>query len=219
MTFDFFMARSNFHPHTFRVANRVIRVVISHVLTVFFFRFRVCFHLFLLIVTAFRCKTWCRVPGLELASLRRDYFLLERSRFPDFLCTTNRCLLVGITLLSNNAVLLRVLARLCILCRFCGSRQLLLISRRLGKIVLLKCNNCFGEYNRESTMIGVAPFDKNHTENIDSRKIGITRYFLIVLNMSGYITNCRIEFYSIFLFCRVENGDRFQQRRLQNQIV
>ena len=32
-------------------------VVISHVLTVFFFQFRVCFHLFLLIVTAFRCKT------------------------------------------------------------------------------------------------------------------------------------------------------------------
>ena len=26
--------------------------------------------------------------------------------------------------------------------------------------------------------------------------------------MSGYITNCRIEFYSIFLFCRVENVDR-----------
>ena len=44
---------------------------------------------------------------------------------------------------------------------FCGSRQLLLISR-LGKIVLLKCNNCFGEYNRESTMREVASYDKNH---------------------------------------------------------
>ena len=104
-------------------------------------------------------------------------FLLERPRFPDFLCTMNHCLLVGITLLSNNAVLLRFLARLCILYRFCGSRQLLLFSRRLGKIVLRKCNNCFGEYNRESTMIGVAPYDKNHTENIDSRKIGITLCF------------------------------------------
>ena len=150
-----------------------------------------------------------------IASLRRDYFLLERSRFPDFLCTTNRCLLVGITLLSNNAILLRFLARLCILCRFCGNRQLLLISRRLGKIFLLKCNNCFGEYNRESTMMGVAPYDNNHIENTDSRKIGITRCLItrcfFVLNMSGYITNCRI--YSIFLFCRVENGDRFQQPR------
>ena len=67
-------------------------------------------------------------------------------------------------------------------------------------------------------MIGVAPYDTNHTENIDSRKLGITRCFF-VLNMSGYITNCRIEFYSIFLFCREENGDRFQQRRLQNRIV
>ena len=54
-----------------------------------------------------------------------------------------------------------------------------LISRRLGKVVLLKC---FGEYNTESTMIGVAPYDKNHTENIDSRKIGITGGFF-VLNM------------------------------------
>ena len=121
------------------------------------------------------------------------------------------CLLLGIKLLflSNNAVWLRFLARVCILCRFCGSRQLLLISRRFGKIVLLKCNNCFGKYNRESTMIG---------ENIDSRKIGIKRCFF-VLNMIGYITNCRIEFYSIFLFFRVENGDRFQQRWLQNRIV
>ena len=67
-------------------------------------------------------------------------------------------------------------------------------------------------------MIGVAPYDKNHTENIDSRKIGITRCFF-VLNMSGYITNCRIDFYSIFLFSRVENGNRFQQRQLQNRIV
>ena len=43
-------------------------------------------------------------------------------------------------------------------------------------------------------MIGVAPYDKNHTEYIDSRKIGITCCFF-VLNMSGYITNCRIEFF------------------------
>ena len=193
-------------------------MVISHVLTVLCFRLRVYFHVFLLIVTAFRCKNLVQSTRTGTSFSPRDYFLLERSRFPDFLCTTNRCLLVGITLLSNNAVLLRFLARLCILCHFCGSRQLLLISRRLGKIVLLKCNNCFGDYNRESTMIGVAPYDKNHTENIDSCKIGISRCFF-VLNMSGYITNCRIEFYSIFLFCRVENGDRFQQRRLQNRIV
>ena len=53
---------------------------------------------------------------------------------------------------------------------------------------------------------------------ISTCKIGITRCFF-VLNMSGYITNCRIEFYSIFLFCRVENGDLFQQRRLQNRII
>ena len=64
---------------------------------------------------------------------------------------------------------------------FFGSRQLLLISRRLGKIALLKCNHCFREYNRESTMIGVAPYDKNHTENIDSRKIGITRCFFVLI--------------------------------------
>ena len=72
--------------------------------------------------------------------------------------------------------------------------------------------------NTTGKVIGVAPYDKNHTENIDSRKIGITRCFF-VLYMSGYITNCMIEFYSILLFCRVENGDRFQQRQLQNRIV
>ena len=61
-------------------------------------------------------------------------------------------------------------------------------------ILHVKCNNCFGEYNKKSTMIGVAPFDKNHTENIDTCKTEITNCFF-VLNMSGYITNCRIEFY------------------------